>query len=258
MAEIRDEPYSKATHRRELLPKLDDRTEGSIEFKHQNISAVLLASGHACIPGYKPARNYQALLEDVVLENIASIREEIILAENTLIERLREPQEIQAISDIVVEPPELRSDGLVRERRSRRPVKPNYAERESRNRALGERGEEFVLAVERQRLTEIGRTDLVTDVEWTSKVKGDGAGYDIRSFTGESDKPLYIEVKTTNAGKYQPFLISANELAFSEEYNDSFRLCRVFEFSKNAKLFQLDGSISSNVNLNATVFKASF
>ena len=33
--------YSKAEHRRALLPLLNDRSEGSVEFKHQNISAVL-------------------------------------------------------------------------------------------------------------------------------------------------------------------------------------------------------------------------
>ncbi|MCE8472430.1 hypothetical protein LZ189_25910, partial [Rhodovulum sulfidophilum] len=33
--------YSKAKHRRVLLPLLNDRSEGAVEFKHQNISAVL-------------------------------------------------------------------------------------------------------------------------------------------------------------------------------------------------------------------------
>ncbi len=33
--------YNKAEHRRGLLPLLNDRSEGSVEFKHQNISAVL-------------------------------------------------------------------------------------------------------------------------------------------------------------------------------------------------------------------------
>lgn len=84
-AENRNEPYCKADHRRELLPKLNDRTEGSVEFKHQNISAILLANGHACIPGYKPGRNYQALLEDVVLTHIVSIRDKILSAEDDLI-----------------------------------------------------------------------------------------------------------------------------------------------------------------------------
>jgi hypothetical protein len=32
--------YSKAEHPRALLPLLNDRSEGSVEFKHQNISAA--------------------------------------------------------------------------------------------------------------------------------------------------------------------------------------------------------------------------
>ena len=32
--------YSKAEHRRGLLERLEDRTAGAVEFKHQNISAV--------------------------------------------------------------------------------------------------------------------------------------------------------------------------------------------------------------------------
>lgn len=50
--------YSKAEHRRALLPLLNDRSEGSVEFKHQNISAVLKGLGEDWIPGYKPAFNF--------------------------------------------------------------------------------------------------------------------------------------------------------------------------------------------------------
>ena len=33
--------YSKAEHRRALLPLLNDRSEGSVEFKHKKICCVL-------------------------------------------------------------------------------------------------------------------------------------------------------------------------------------------------------------------------
>ncbi len=56
--------YSKAEHRRALLPLLNDRSEGSVEFKHQNISAVLKGLGEDWIPGYKPAFNFQMTLVD--------------------------------------------------------------------------------------------------------------------------------------------------------------------------------------------------
>ena len=52
-------PYSKAEHRRALLPLLNGRSEGSIEFKYQNVSAVLKGLGEDWTPGYKPAFNFQ-------------------------------------------------------------------------------------------------------------------------------------------------------------------------------------------------------
>lgn len=47
--------YNKAEHRRRLTPLLSNRSDGSLEFKHQNISAVLKGLGEDWIPGYRPA-----------------------------------------------------------------------------------------------------------------------------------------------------------------------------------------------------------
>lgn len=58
-------PYSKAEHNR-LPQAVIDRPHGSIEYKHQNISAVLKGLGEDWIPRYKPAFNFQALLVDGV------------------------------------------------------------------------------------------------------------------------------------------------------------------------------------------------
>ena len=54
--------YSKSDHRKALAPKLQGRSDGSIEFKHQNVSAVLVELGLPYIEGYKPRSNYQGLL----------------------------------------------------------------------------------------------------------------------------------------------------------------------------------------------------
>src|SRR5262249_6590498 len=43
--ELLGKPFSKAEHRRTLSPRLDGRSDGSIEFKHANISAVLTGLG---------------------------------------------------------------------------------------------------------------------------------------------------------------------------------------------------------------------
>lgn len=93
--------------------------------------------------------------------------------------------------------------------------------------------------------------------EWTSRERVDGAGYDIRSFQPEQDRELLIEVKTTNSGKYQPFLISENEVAFSRERADEFALYRVFEYRSRPKLFILDGDVSDRVLLEPRVYRAS-
>ncbi|MEM9228224.1 MAG: hypothetical protein AAGB10_01325 [Pseudomonadota bacterium] len=58
---------NKAAHRRQLLPRLNNRSEGSVEFKHQNISAVLKGLGEVWITGYKPAfisRNELAVADE--------------------------------------------------------------------------------------------------------------------------------------------------------------------------------------------------
>ncbi len=61
--DIAGRPYSKAEHNR-LLQAVIGRPRGSIEYKHQNVSAVLKGLGEDWIPGYKPAFNFQASLVD--------------------------------------------------------------------------------------------------------------------------------------------------------------------------------------------------
>ena len=50
--------YSKTAHRRALVPRLNQRSEQSIEFKHANVSAILVAYGLPYIDGYKPRAHY--------------------------------------------------------------------------------------------------------------------------------------------------------------------------------------------------------
>lgn len=53
---------NKAATRRALIPRLNNRSEGSIEMKRMNISGVLRDLGKPHIAGYKPASNYQRSL----------------------------------------------------------------------------------------------------------------------------------------------------------------------------------------------------
>src|SRR5687767_1318951 len=64
--ELEQQKYNKSEHREILLPLLNNRSNGSVEFKHQNISAVLANMGQPYIKGYKPRGNYQQILEEYV------------------------------------------------------------------------------------------------------------------------------------------------------------------------------------------------
>lgn len=69
----------------------------------------------------------------------------------------------------------------------------DVAEREERNRALGKAGEKRALIHERSVLRDAGRDDLARKVFWVSEEEGDGAAYDIASFTPQGE-PRLIEV----------------------------------------------------------------
>jgi hypothetical protein len=258
LEELNGHHYRKAEHRRSLRPFLENRSEGSIEYKHQNISAILIDLGLPYIRGYKPAFNYQGLLADVVAAQVDVRQRNLLQSADRLIDDVpEEPTELQW--DAVLEAkPELIKREMDKMVREHAPRHYNYAAREGHNRRLGERGEAFVLHLEKRRLASLGREDLVDEVEWTSKTRGDGAGYDIRSFNAETERELFIEVKTTNSGKYQPFMISDNEVAFSEEYPDQYSLYRVFQFKNDPRLFTVDGRIREHVNLLVREYTAAF
>lgn len=68
--ELAGQKYNKSEHRSRLLPLLNNRTPSAVELKHQNISAILAELGRHFISGYKPARNYQRLLFEVIADQI--------------------------------------------------------------------------------------------------------------------------------------------------------------------------------------------
>jgi 5-methylcytosine-specific restriction protein A len=76
-SELSGTAYNKAEHRRRLMPKLDGRSNGSVEFKHCNISAVLSEANQPFIDGYKPRPNTQSLLRKVVLANWKQLENEL-------------------------------------------------------------------------------------------------------------------------------------------------------------------------------------
>src|SRR3954467_7174633 len=64
-SDLAGRPYVKSRHSAALMERIG-RTHRSVEFKHQNISAVLEELGLPWIPGYKPKRNYQGAIFDAI------------------------------------------------------------------------------------------------------------------------------------------------------------------------------------------------
>jgi hypothetical protein len=238
---------------------LKGRSESAIEFKFQIISAALINKNLPYIAGYQPLKQYQAGLDEVINRELEAHPSLIELINQTAEQSQGKKSVVTSFDEVVVEAPEwvYQERQEKKPRRSYQARKYDFARREAQNRRLGEQGEEFVLKLERERLTKAGRHDLADKVERVSVTKGDGIGYDIQSFEVDgSDR--FIEVKTSNFAKSFPFYISANELEFSMDHAESYYLYRVFDFKKLPRLFMLRGSLEKKCQLTPTVFKASF
>lgn len=259
-SELRGEHYNKKEHNRRLQGMLRDRSAGAIEFKHANISAVLIELGFPYIEGYKPRGNYQSLLKnevsarldgDLLLAHAA----EIVVSATAGIVPL-----IQSLKDIIVPAPLRDRD---RKRIYERPVVDpvprrgiNYLEREASNASLGAAGEKFALEVEHRRLWEAGEHRLAERIEHVSQTRGDGLGYDIHSFEPDGRDRL-IEVKTTSFGAMTPFFASRHEVTVSEVRAMNFKLYRVFKFRDAPKVFVLSGALRETCVLDAVQYRAS-
>ena len=244
------ETVHKTEHRR-LLMKLIQRTNGSIEFKHQNISAVLTRLGLPRIRGYVPARNFQGAITDAIGRYLQVHPDPIPL--------FAKPLAGFADSQLLFEgaPPTARpnSEGA-RNAFERVARKFDPALRDQLNRALGAAGEELIYERERQLLISADRSDLAKKVRWVSREDGDGAGYDIRSYD-PSGSERWIEVKTTRGGSTTPFDLTRNETEVAKERPDAFRLYRLHDFSQQPGLFTLTPPLETVLKLEALTFHAS-
>ena len=233
---------------------LTGRTHRSVEFKHMNISAVLSELGLPIIKGYKPKPNYQNAIFEAIDRWLSAN------PDGLTVNQPANPQIglAEAMSLYEEPPPALldsepeRPEGLKRLIRKFDPV-----ERDFRNRALGRAGEVLILEFEQRRLHDGGRKDLAKKVRWIADEEGDGAGYDIRSFSIEGQE-RFLEVKTTNGPQRTPFFLTRNEEAVSRECQEAYRIYRLYDFVKSARLFTLRPPLSKHVVLEAETFRASF
>ncbi|NUQ19317.1 MAG: DUF3883 domain-containing protein [Sphingomonas sp.] len=255
--ELRGEPYNKREHNRRLQAMLNGRSAGAIEFKHQNISAVMIELGFPYIDGYKPRGNYQELLRAEILARLGETTEIERVAGDVVEAPAALPVREIAMLDAFVPAPMREALRSAYERHTLPPAprRVNYLERESRNRSLGRAGELFVMDVEHRRLWESGARHLAGRIDHVAETKGDGYGYDIVSFEADG-RERFIEVKTTAFGSMTPFFASAKEVAVSEEL-PTFHLYRVFKFRENPKIFTLAGSLRQSCVLDPIEYRVS-
>jgi hypothetical protein len=256
--ELRGEEVNKTAHNRRLQA-VTSRSHGSIEFKHANISAVLIESGFPYIDGYKPRRNVQGLLREVVAERLATALDlERAVADAVIAPVTAHADEADILSVLVPAPEREGKTEHVYEGagRTARGQRANYLAQEATNRELGSRGEEFVVAFEHARLWKEGARALADRIEHVARTKGDGFGFDVLSYETNGEERL-IEVKTTRFGLHTPFYASRNEVAVSDERRRAYFVYRLCKFSRDRKLFLLNGSIRETCSLEPTQFLAS-
>ncbi|KQX90563.1 DUF3883 domain-containing protein [Variovorax sp. Root473] len=257
LLEARQEKYNKSQRNALLRETLKDRSKGSVEMKHQNVSAALSVLGLPFISGYKPRGNTQLLLRQEV--------QKFVLAHSELVHRIVDAMEEvktpaqKTFKAVLVEAPalELVAKPALAVKRTRLPRKVDYAARDENNRKLGRAGEQWVLEYEQQRLHRAGLAELFARVDWVADRVGDGLGYDILSFD-EADQQRFIEVKTTNGSYTSSFVISRNELDFADEVGPAFHLYRVFQFRTSPRLYMLQGELAKQLHLEPMDYRASF
>lgn len=253
------------THHWRKLMEMTGRTRGAIEYKHSKISAAMEALGLPRINGYRPrGQNQKELFQAVEahLNENPDFYNLLVGEAETLQNRPVVPISEEAIV-FDKEPPQRVSpkEDIPKENESFVSRFKHPAERDARNKNLGEAGEKLVYGYEKHRLQALGRRDLSNRVCWVARDEGDGCGFDILSFDGTGDganQERWLEVKTTNGPRTTPFYITNNELRVSEERPDIFRIIRLYNFRQQVRAYSLTPPLTRHISLTPTVFRASF
>jgi hypothetical protein len=249
-AELAGQPYTKSKHSATLMVQIG-RTHRSVEFKHQNISAVLDELGMPWIRGYIPKRNYQNAIFDAI--------DRYLTQNPSIMQTVSTPSQLgDAPSSVFVASP-IRAalDEPIPARLRHLFQKFDPVERDHRNRILGKAGEAFILKLEQRRLAVADRPDLAGKVRWVAEEEGDGAGYDVLSYE-PCGREILIEVKTTNGSARTPFYLTRNECEVAERRSCDWRIYRVHLFAQSPRVFSIAPPLENVVNLSPETWRASF
>lgn len=256
--ELAGHKYNKTHHRRALMEQLNNRSDGSVELKHQNISAVLIEMGIPYIDGYKPRSNYQrSVLPAAVADYLRNNPElqKLFAADSEAVPAIPSVEDFLAAWEAPPTPEDRKAPAVAEPRAIYNPAGVNYLEREAQNQSLGEAGEQFVINFERARLIRAGKEALAERIEQVSATVGPSAGFDVKSFE-ENGADRFIEAKTTKYGKNTPFFVTPNELRFSRDNSSRYYLYRLFKFRESPRLFALHGHMEDRCILEPSEFIA--
>ena len=240
--------YNKSANRRQLMETVR-RSDGSIERKLQNISAVLDMLGVQWINGYKPLAHFQDALVGAV--------ERVLNGEPHFFEAGSADVSLPGDQDsiLVPRPSPAERDHTLTPVLKRLVGKFDPAERDARNRDLGRAGEKFVVEFERHRLKRAGRDDLAERIRWISELDGDGYGYDVKSFEPDGKERL-LEVKTTCGHEGTAFWLTKREMDVASDRSDIYRIRRVFHFRNQVRMFEIVPPLHEELSITASAFLA--
>jgi hypothetical protein len=247
-AELAGRPYVKAAFNREVQAATG-RSRGAVEYKFQNISAVLSEIGLPYVLGYRPLANLQDALRTEVERFLARDLEIQRLIDEMPAPDLPPTVQLVEVDPPVMAPPSTGGRGLVTA------AVIDYLERQARNQDVGLKGERLVVEHERVWLSAHGRPDLARRVVHVPSTLGDGAGYDVSSFLPDGS-PHHIEVKATRGSISAPFFLSANELRHALEHPETYSIYRVFDLGPNPRFYKLTGDMAEILDLTPVSYQA--
>jgi hypothetical protein len=247
-AELAGQPYVKTAFNRQVQAAAG-RSRGAVEYKFQNISAVLRDLGLPYVQGYKPAPNLQTALRAEVERFLTRDPESQRLIDEMPAPDVPPTARLVEVDPPVMAPPSTRGRGRITT------AAIDYLERQARNRDIGLQGERLIVEHERAWLSAHGRPDLAEQVAHVPSTLGDGAGYDVRSFLLDGS-PHHIEVKATRGSINAPFFLSANELRHALEHPETYSIYRIFDLGPNLRFYRLTGDMNEILDLTPVSYQA--
>jgi hypothetical protein len=245
-----DTPYNKSAERRTLSRSLSARTDSSIEMKHRNISAILLAHGIPPIYGYKPLPNFQSALEKSVTRKIESIPHFGDSAVRS-INAVKDSPEIPSL-----EPAEIPQVSISWKcAYSRRKLVPrDLLAAEAQAYELQHLALRAVALHERCSLIASNRKELAEAVNLQEFDERVGTGT-VQSYSAEGELKT-ISVKATNSLAEFPFMLSSDEIDLSLDPSAGYHLYRVFGLRHRPSFYVLRGNLKASAQLTATDYTA--